>query len=69
MVIGRVNGLWGCETNKKKAKSKAPHARPGVMWHPKFVGEQILGAEFAVDAIEGGAEVLGRAGVEHGAPE
>ncbi len=31
------------------------------------VGEEILGAEFAVDAVEDGAEFLGRVGVEHGA--
>src|SRR5713101_6095098 len=32
-----------------------------------IVGEEILGAEFAVDAIEDGAEFLGRVGIEHGA--
>src|SRR5712692_6589916 len=32
-----------------------------------IVGEEILGAEFAVDAIEDGAELLGRVGKEHGA--
>src|SRR5216683_6327942 len=31
------------------------------------VGEEILGAEFAVDAVEDGAEFLGSVGVEHGA--
>src|SRR6266852_6284524 len=36
-------------------------ARSGV------VGEEVLGAEFAVDAIEDGAEFLGRVGIEHGA--
>src|SRR5712691_1397501 len=36
-------------------------ARSGV------VGEEILGAEFAIDAIEDGAEFQGRVGVEHGA--
>src|SRR5712671_3861741 len=32
-----------------------------------IVGEEILGAEFAVDAIEDGAQLLGRVGIEHGA--
>jgi len=32
------------------------------------VGEAVLGAELAVDAIEDGAEFLGRVGVEHRAP-
>src|SRR5438309_1438320 len=32
-----------------------------------IVGEEILGAEFAVDAIEDGAQLLGRIGIEHGA--
>src|SRR6266446_2610579 len=32
-----------------------------------IVGEEILGAELAVDAIEDGAEFLGRVGIEHGA--
>src|SRR5216683_6148965 len=32
-----------------------------------IVGEEILGAEFAVDAVEDGAEFLGSVGVEHGA--
>src|SRR5713226_3192908 len=36
-------------------------ARAGI------VGQEILGTEFAVDAIENGAEFLGRVGVEHGA--
>src|SRR6266446_3398497 len=31
------------------------------------VSEEILGAEFAVDAVEDGAEFLGRVGIEHGA--
>src|SRR5260370_25959064 len=33
-----------------------------------IVSEEILGAEFAVNAIEDGAEFLRRVGVEHGAP-
>src|SRR6202030_464428 len=36
-------------------------ARGGV------VGEEILGAELAVDAVEDGAEFLGGIGIEHGA--
>src|SRR5712671_5028670 len=32
-----------------------------------IVGEKILGAEFAVDAVEDGAQLLGRIGIEHGA--
>src|SRR6266478_4744182 len=32
-----------------------------------IVGKEILGAEFAVDAIEDGAQLLGRVGIEHGA--
>src|SRR5713226_4288076 len=32
-----------------------------------IVGEEILGAELAVDAIEDGAEFLVRVGIEHGA--
>src|SRR5260370_8015604 len=31
------------------------------------VGEEILGSEFAVDAIEDGAQFLRRVGIEHGA--
>src|SRR5258706_10360725 len=36
-------------------------ARGGV------VGQEILGTELAVDAIEDGAQLLGRVGIEHGA--
>src|SRR5712692_7410231 len=32
-----------------------------------IVGQEILGAKLAVDAIEDGAQVLGRVGIEHGA--
>src|SRR6266446_8187125 len=32
-----------------------------------IVGKEILGTELAVDAIEDGAQLLGRVGIEHGA--
>src|SRR5258708_10368002 len=55
MVGGGVNG------DDDGAVGVGGAARVGI------VGEKVLGAEFAVDAVEHGAEFLRRIGIEHGA--
>src|SRR6266850_4448554 len=51
----------GADFNDDGAVGVGGAARIGI------VGKAVLGAELAVDAIEDGAEFLGRVGVEHGA--
>src|SRR5258708_32215583 len=55
MVGGGVNG------DDDGAVGVGGAARVGI------VGEKVLGAEFAVNAVEHGAEFLRRIGIEHGA--
>src|SRR5258708_34299275 len=55
VVGGGVNG------DNDRAVGVGGSARSGV------VGEEILGAQLAVDAIEDGSKFLGRVGIEHGA--
>src|SRR5258707_3188535 len=60
LAVGEVVG-GGVDGDDDGAVGVGGAARGGV------IGEEILGAEFAIDAIEDGSELLGRVGIKHGA--
>src|SRR5258708_9007325 len=60
LAVADVEGC-GVDGDDDGAVGVGGTARGGV------IGEEILGAELAIDAIEDGSEFLGRVGIKHGA--